>query len=105
MSRKILKNYYRALKGRGPIWLRPNGDNLDELIYLVDVITKGKEDYLMFMLHTSEMMPNGSPTFRTIEDIEKLYSDLEILFSYISENYEGCTIREYAEEYLTKSKG
>lgn len=104
IKRKI-RNYYRAIKGRGPIWLRPNGNNLEELLYLVDLITRGKEDYLMFMLHTSEMMPKGSPVFKTDEQIEKLYEDLEKLFAYISRNYEGCTIGEYAKEYIDKSKG
>lgn len=95
------RNIYKAAKGRGTIWLRPNGNNLDEMLYLANKVFKEKNtDYLMFMLHTSEMMPCGSPTFRTENEIEKLYEDLEYLFKNISENYIGCTIGEYAKSML-----
>ena len=32
------------------------------------------------MLHSSELMPGGSPTFRREEQIETLYADLEKVF-------------------------
>ena len=96
--RKYIRNHYRAMKGQGKIWLRPDGRNLDDLIYLSDIISESpQDDYLMFMLHSSEFMPGGSPRFITDEDIEKLYSDLEILFEHISKLYEGITIGEYAK--------
>ena len=53
----------------------------------------------MFMLHSSEMMPGGSPTFKTQESIEILYRDLERLFQHVSKNYEGITLREYCEKF------
>lgn len=94
-----LRNVYKAMKGRGTVWLRPNRKNLRDLLYLTNVVKKEKHtDYLMFMLHTSEMMPGGSPTFRNDEDIEKLYEDLEVLFSAIYKDFEGCTISEYARQ-------
>lgn len=92
-----LRNLRRAVQGRGPVWLRPDGHNLEELKYLTGKIARSKSDYLMFMLHTSEMMPGGSPVFRTEADIEKLYADLDELFACISQNFEGKTISEYAE--------
>ena len=95
--KRKLYNLYRAAKGRGTVWLRPDGHNLEELIYIVDKIRKDNSvDYLMFMLHTSEMMPGGSPKFRTSESIEGMYKDLEILFDYVSKFFEGITIGEYA---------
>lgn len=98
-----LYNLYKAVKRSETVWLRPNGSNLDDLIYLVDkIIKENSSDYLMFMLHTSEMMPGGSPTFRTKESIEKLYSDLEVLFEYISKHFKGETIGEYAQEKMRK---
>ena len=47
------------------------------------------------MLHSSEFMPGGSPNFKTGEDIEKLYSDLEILFQIIATNFSGMTLNEF----------
>jgi hypothetical protein len=81
------------------VWLRPKGHNLNEMMRLASVLKDGKSDYLMFMLHSSELMPGGSPTFKTKEDIEKLYQDLEKLFAYISTFCEGKTLKEYASAF------
>ena len=95
------RNVYKAWKGRGPIWLRPNGSNLQEMLYLANVVLKEKTtDYLMFMLHTSEMMPGCSKAFKTEESIEKMYSDLDVLFAKVAENYCGCTIGDYASDKI-----
>lgn len=97
--RKYIRNYYRAIKGQGKIWFRPNGYNLDEMIYLADKISSNKrDDYIMFMLHSSELMPGGSPRFDDKEKIERLYDDLNVLFKYISQKYDGMTIGDYAIE-------
>lgn len=95
-NRKI-RRFYHSLKGR-IIWLRPNGKNLKEMLWLVDKITVSDVNYIMFMIHSSELMQGGSPTFKNIEDIEHLYSDLEVLFHYISFGYKGITLKEYASD-------
>jgi len=60
-------------------------------------------NYLEFMLHSSELMPGGSPYFSTSSQIEKLYRDMEDLFSYISSlGYVGQTLEEYAEQMLNR---
>ena len=99
--KKCIKKLSEAKKGYGPLWLRPKNtkENLDNLLYLTDKITKEKEtDYLMFMLHSSEFMPGGSPTFTDKESIEQLYKNLDILFKHISKNFKGYTFKEYYEE-------
>ena len=99
--RKSFDRIKAAKKGHGPLWMRPKNynDNLDDLFYLTDVISKEKEtDYLMFMLHSSEFMPAGSPSFPDEESIEFLYDNLEALFKYVSKNYTGCTFKEYYEK-------
>ncbi len=99
--RKSLKKIKEAYNGYGPVWLRPRNykENLEDMLYLVDkVYNEKKTDYLMFMLHSSEFMPDGSPSFKTVEDIELLYSNLEVLFKHISKNYRGCTFKEYYEK-------
>jgi hypothetical protein len=48
-----------------------------------------------FSLHSSELMPGGSPTFRSAEDIERLYADLEILFEELSAWCRGMTLKEF----------
>lgn len=100
-ARKILSHVYRGVVGQN-IWLRPNGNNINELLYLIDLAKESDSDYVMFMLHSSELMPGGSPTFKTQDSINKLYDDLEKLFSYASQYYTGITLRDYSSLIIQK---
>jgi hypothetical protein len=80
------------------IWLRPNGKNLKQMLKLVDYSVSNNFEYIMFILHSSELMEGGSPTFTTKRSIRKLYSDLECLFEYINDKYIGKTFRDYLIE-------
>lgn len=84
------------------IWLRPNGSNLNDLLYIAEKNAK-ENNYLEFMIHSSELMPGGSPTFRTERSIKRLYRHMDVLFKFInSKGYEGRTLSEYAREYRNK---
>lgn len=97
-----LKDFARIIKHNmlgQTIWLRPNGNNLKEMQYLIQQEQKNdSSDYLMFMIHSSELMPGGSPTFKSEEDIENLYSHLKVIFKQLSSYCEGKTLSEYVEE-------
>lgn len=82
------------------LWLRPNALNLNDMLYIVE---KNENDYLEFMIHSSELMPDGSPTFRNTAAIEKLYSDMEILFSKISVEYKGISLGDFAKNKMNES--
>jgi len=93
-----IKDYARIIKhnllGR-TICLSPNGKNLCDLQYLIrKEVADSSSDYLMFLLHSSELMPAGSRNFKTSDDIENLYSHLEILFKQLSLVGEGSTLSE-----------
>jgi hypothetical protein len=51
--------------------------------------------HLDFTLHSSELMPGGSPTFRNASDIERLYEHLEIVFGELSTWCRGMTLKEF----------
>jgi len=91
---KVIDELKTACKGR-LVWLRPNGKNLKQMLRYVSKMAHSNFPYLMFMIHSSELMAGGSPTFKTAESIEKLYHDLETLFKEVAENYEGDTMRNY----------
>ncbi|VED45384.1 WalW protein [Raoultella terrigena] len=57
-------------------------------------MTQGS-DYVEYMLHSSEYMPGGSPTFKNEQDIERLYADLESFFSWLAPQVKGMTLAEY----------
>lgn len=82
-------------EGNSTLWLRPNRRNLDQMLYVIEKNRQSENDYLMFMLHSSELMPGGSPTFKTEGGIERLYEHLEVIFKEISRNYTGVGLEEY----------
>lgn len=84
-------------------WLRPSRGNLQQMLGVVDKTLAGGSDYVEFMLHSSEFMPGGSPTFKTAADIEALYDNLEQLFSYLQERCVGMTLTDYYQQKLRGS--
>jgi hypothetical protein len=56
-----------------------------------------KRDYVEFMLHSSELMPGGSPRFPRASDIESLYEDLNAVFEAAHEQFVGMTLGAYAK--------
>ncbi|WP_029201384.1 hypothetical protein [Oribacterium sp. NK2B42] len=79
------------------VWLRPNGNNIKEISALLEKEKKTNSGYLMFMLHSSELMPGGSPTFHSPKDIEVLYEHIEMIFMSAKQFCDGKTLTEYAE--------
>ncbi|MEB5838437.1 polysaccharide deacetylase family protein [Pantoea dispersa] len=95
-----LKKVWNGIRGRqrGPSvnWLRPVGGNLAQMKQVAEQTLAQGNDYVEFMLHSSEFMPDGSPTFKTEADIERLYDDLEGLFSWLATRTQGMTLTEFA---------
>lgn len=95
-----VKQGYDRLRGkrRSPsvYWLRPTGGNAQQMIDVAQKTLAEGADYVEFMLHSSEFMPDGSPTFKTAADIDRLYGDLEQLFSWLHGRTQGMTLAEYA---------
>ncbi|MDX7998834.1 deacetylase [Xenorhabdus sp. Reich] len=95
----FIKQNYDRLRGkqRSPSvnWLRPRGGNLDQMKTVVQQTLASGSDYVEFMLHSSEFMPGGSPTFQNEEQIEQLYQDLEGLFEFLKPMVQGMTLAEY----------
>lgn len=89
--RNFVGETLRFVKGRH-CWLRPNGKNLEEMITFSDEIYNSEAPYAMFMLHSSELMPGGNPTFKNENDIDKLYSDIKEFFLHIEKRFYGITI-------------
>jgi hypothetical protein len=80
-------------------WLRPDGRNLRQMLGLLRQVEAEHAPYAQFMLHSSELMPGGSPRFPTARHIERLYEDLESLFDSASQAFRGCTLAEFQERF------
>lgn len=86
----------RAQRSIWPLeWLRPTGSNLASMLRILDIAVAQDRYHVEFMTHSSELMPGGSPYFRSIESIEKLYRDLNELFSQAGKHFRGSTLTEF----------
>ncbi|WP_437613305.1 polysaccharide deacetylase family protein [Erwinia sp. V71] len=81
-------------------WLRPKRGNLEQMKSVVEKTLQQGADYVEFMLHSSEFMPGGSPTFRDKAEIDRLYDDLEQLFAWLGERTQGVTLAEYYQGFV-----
>jgi hypothetical protein len=87
-------------------WLRPNRHNGKRLLRILEIAKQEGRDHVEFMLHSSELMPGGSPIFPTERSIEGLYADMEALFSAASGQFEGMTLATYRDRFMERaSKG
>lgn len=102
-SKAFFSEVKKLIMGRTQ-WLRPDSSiSIKGLKKIIDNNTSN--DYLMFMIHSSELMPGGSPNFKDKMDIEKLYGLIELLFKHIYDlGYEGITLRDYREVCLNANK-
>jgi hypothetical protein len=80
-------------------WLRPKGTNLKPMLSILDRVLKEKRPCAVFMLHSSEMMPGGSPNFPTPESIEVLYEHMEAVFQTAATKFQGQTLTEFARAF------
>jgi hypothetical protein len=76
-------------------WLYPKGNNHRALPGLLRAALVNGRDFAEFMIHSSELMPGGSPRFPTARSIENLYDTLEALFSFARQDFAGLTLSEY----------
>jgi len=78
-------------------WLRPNRHNGVAMRQRVDETNR---KHLMFMIHSSELMSGGSPTFPDEASIDSLNADLEALFAHAqTRGCPGRTLGEFAAEW------
>lgn len=78
------------------VWLRPRLGNLPRMLWLLDEVQRQGRSYAQLILHSSELMPGGSPYFPRPEDVEALYRDLDALFAYARRRFSGATLAEFA---------
>ena len=55
------------------------------------------------MIHSSELMPGGSPYFNDSNAIDKMYDTMDELFAFARKlGYEGETLESYTKQFLKK---
>lgn len=81
------------------LWMRTATSSDINLIKVLKKKIYNNEEYIEFMIHSSELMAGGSPYFSTEEDIEKHYCMLEKIFFIAAERCETLTLSEFEKLY------
>jgi hypothetical protein len=86
-------------------WLRIfSGTDLDDWQRLYRAAEVNHLPVLEFMIHSSELMPGGSPYAKTAKAVENIYRRLNELFDLLqSKGVEGITLSGFAEKYKADS--
>jgi hypothetical protein len=80
---------------QGQRWLYPAKSPVDAMLGAAHQARAEGAVHLEFMLHSSELMPGGSPAFRSVAQLERLYDDLERLFENLRSWCRGATLSEF----------
>ncbi|MDF1586064.1 polysaccharide deacetylase family protein [Marinimicrococcus flavescens] len=80
-------------------WLRPRRGNLASLMALLDETAQSGLPHAQFIIHSSELMPGGSPYFPGPDDVEQLFDDLDALFAHARSRYRGMTVGGFARAW------
>ncbi|MDR7415114.1 MAG: deacetylase [Armatimonadota bacterium] len=99
LARRLLHRFWPSVH-----WLRPDRRNLPHMLRIVRRAAHEGCVHLEFMVHSSELMPGGSPLFPTREHIEHLYRDLEVLFERASRTCRPATLSEFYEMYRVQAR-
>ncbi|HUT10508.1 MAG TPA: hypothetical protein VMY42_08430 [Thermoguttaceae bacterium] len=109
MSRLLARTPSPIRRGLGRffpslIWLRPNGHNRSGMLRILRQAGRERWPCVEFMLHSSELMPGGSRKSRTPSHLERLYDDIEAVFSEAADAFAGAVLSEFRETYGSAEK-
>lgn len=77
----------------------PTKGSLGLILRVLKKCIDSRRPCVQFALHSSNLMPNGSPFFADARDIEELYHDLHRLFSLAKRLCRGMTVSEFRSEF------
>ena len=91
------KHKIKSLVLGDKVWLRPAISPLRAMKKVLDkVVTDSKVNYAEFMIHSSELMPGGSPYFKDDIAVEREYRIMDDIFSYAKNlGFQGVTLEEF----------
>ena len=105
LPRRLCQGAIQRVFGPPFSWFRPHSI-YHELVRVAQAKISEGADYIMFTLHSSELMPGGSQRFGGDKEIEQLYEDIEEAFSFLRDHkVTAATCYEYhniVQESLTR---
>lgn len=95
---------HRVLRKIGwvrPVWATPAEEPLDRLLLLVDRAMAERRELFNIAFHSSELMLDGSPTSRTVDEVDGMFDRMERVLTALRDH--GCrfaTMGEAAMRWL-----
>lgn len=86
------------------IWLRPSSRRPGDMMAAARRCLEEGRSHAMFMTHSSELMPGGSPYFPTETSLEENYRRIEELFRFVADNFEPMTVTQYARHIIAQNQ-
>ena len=83
-----------------PSLSEPLDRNLDVMMAMARTARIEGVAHMEFMLHSSDLMPGGSPDFKSTSDIDRLYERLEMLFEELSTWCSSMTLAEFRDQWM-----
>lgn len=76
------------------------GRNIPLMIRVLEKSVQAGRPCVQFALHSSNLMPNGSPFFPEESDVEALYDDLHRLFSVAARHLRPATVTQFHRQFV-----
>lgn len=91
----------RRLRLLNLVWLEPSLSSYREMEALCRSLLDDRATVLNLMLHSSELLVNGSPYHQTRKDLERFFEKLEAILSYLvrERGLESRTLSLFAREW------
>jgi hypothetical protein len=100
------KRMFRAVMGQPVKWFRPSRRWPRALTDVAQKKIRDNAEYIMFMLHSSELMPGCNPQFRNEKEIDQLYENIQRVFRLLHEHsVTGATCFEFHNFFCQKTGG
>jgi hypothetical protein len=90
------RRLFRGIFGVPVKWFRPTRRRPRVLMQVAIEKVKAHSDYVMFMIHSSELAAGCNPQFRNEKDIDLLYRNMHDTFQWLFQcGVKGATCREF----------
>ena len=96
-----IKGVMRRLNIIHPIWLEPTFTPFNRLKNLSLKLKRQGSGFLHMMIHSSSLLPGGSPMSANSKRVEEIFINLENYFSFLKQNnYQPVTFLEYRNQRI-----
>lgn len=96
IPRSVLNRLYPDL-----LWVRLMPGNKKRVIQAMTELVKNGAPYVMFMLHSSELLESANPYFKNKKEVERFFQDIKEVFHHASLlGLNGSTLEAYREQLI-----